>query len=338
MSGYVKLYSTIITSSIWLESHATLRVWITMLTLADRRGEVSGSIGGLAHIANVTREECVAALELFMSPDPDSRTPEHEGRRIEKIDGGWLVLNAEKYRDLRTETQVEWAERKKRWRDSKGQSGDNGDMSEDKRIASASASSSTSPVALSIGIDKKAEAEIKPPRVRFLEKFYHDATPERLAEVVRQLDQALNPEGVRVSKDLVVRANSDKHLNKVLSAVLREKPPKDHDKAIVFVLKKLGDPELDDRGRTVTEALSANQSVEDELLPVWDRLRRNAVEAWAKANAEEADSITVMVRRSLGRDQFGFEAKARMELTKAAGFPDFHVWLEQRQTAGANPR
>lgn len=146
-SGYVKLYSTIITSSIWLESHATLRVWITMLTLADRRGEVSGSIGGLAHIANVTREECATALDLFMSPDPDSRTPEHEGRRIEKIDGGWLVLNAEKYRDLRTETQVEWAEKKRIWREEQRKvaaSEDTPDTSEDKPTASSSATASTS--------------------------------------------------------------------------------------------------------------------------------------------------------------------------------------------------
>jgi hypothetical protein len=38
-----------------------------------------------------------------MSPDPDSRTPEHEGRRIEVIDGGWRLLNHEKYRAIRDE-------------------------------------------------------------------------------------------------------------------------------------------------------------------------------------------------------------------------------------------
>lgn len=140
-SGYVKLYGTILTSSIWLEPDATLRVWIAMLALADKNGEVSGSVGGLAHIANVSRADCETALAVFMAPDPDSRTADNEGRRIEKIEGGWRVLNAEKYRDMRSETQVEWAERKRAWREknSSGQSEDNEDMSEDKPIALASA-------------------------------------------------------------------------------------------------------------------------------------------------------------------------------------------------------
>lgn len=154
MKGYVKLYSTILTSSIWLESHSTLRVWITMLALADKNGEVSGSVGGLAHIANVSREDCEKALALFLAPDSDSRTTDNEGRRIEKIDGGWRVLNAEKYRDLRTETQVEWAEKKKKWReenqrktgvsDDTSTSEDTSDKSEDKPTASSSATASSS--------------------------------------------------------------------------------------------------------------------------------------------------------------------------------------------------
>jgi hypothetical protein len=43
------------------------------------------------------------AITTFLSPDPDSRTPEHEGRRIEVIDGGWRLLNHEKYRAIRDE-------------------------------------------------------------------------------------------------------------------------------------------------------------------------------------------------------------------------------------------
>lgn len=137
-----------------------------MLTLADKRGEVSGSIGGLAHIANVTREECETALTLFLAPDPDSRTPEHEGRRIEKIDGGWLVLNAEKYRDLRTETQVEWAEKKRVWREEQskkaGQSQDIGDVSEDKPTASSSATASTSALKEVVGAVARELEAIEP--------------------------------------------------------------------------------------------------------------------------------------------------------------------------------
>jgi hypothetical protein len=35
-----------------------------------------------------------------MAPDPDSRTPDHEGRRIEAIDGGWMLLNHGKFREI----------------------------------------------------------------------------------------------------------------------------------------------------------------------------------------------------------------------------------------------
>jgi uncharacterized phage protein (TIGR02220 family) len=55
-------------------------------------------VPGLAVIARVSTEECRAALATLSSPDPDSRTKEHEGRRIREVDGGWLLLNYAKYR------------------------------------------------------------------------------------------------------------------------------------------------------------------------------------------------------------------------------------------------
>lgn len=111
MSGFVKLYGELLTSSVWLEDDATLRVWIGLLVLADADGYVGASVGGLAHVCRVSREACSVALEKFMSPDPDSRTPDNEGRRIETADGGWRVLNAKKYRDLRSPKQIADAER-----------------------------------------------------------------------------------------------------------------------------------------------------------------------------------------------------------------------------------
>lgn len=110
-AGFVKLYGTILTSSIWLEPHSTLRVWIAMLATADEHGIVSASVGGLAHVSRVRKAECAKALETFLAPDEDSRTPDNDGRRIERVDGGWLILNHRKYRDLRTSKQVVDAER-----------------------------------------------------------------------------------------------------------------------------------------------------------------------------------------------------------------------------------
>ena len=97
--GFTKLFSSIVTSTIWEETNPTRIVWITMLAMADREGEVASSIPGLARTANVSLQDCETALRAFLGPDPYSRTKDFEGRRIEVIDGGWKLLNHAKYRD-----------------------------------------------------------------------------------------------------------------------------------------------------------------------------------------------------------------------------------------------
>ncbi len=99
MSGYTKLFGSIVGSTVWREALPTKVVWITMLAMSDEDGVVEGSIPGLAHLAGVTIEECEEALRILEGPDKYSRTPDHEGRRVEVIDGGWLILNRAKYRD-----------------------------------------------------------------------------------------------------------------------------------------------------------------------------------------------------------------------------------------------
>lgn len=97
---FTKLFSSITASTVWCEPDRTRLVWITMLAMADHAGRVHGSIPGLAHMARVPLEDCETALHTFLSPDPYSRTPDHEGRRIETIDGGWRLLNYAKHRGL----------------------------------------------------------------------------------------------------------------------------------------------------------------------------------------------------------------------------------------------
>lgn len=99
MAGWTKLFSSIVTSSVWCEDDKTFRAWIALLSLSDVEGIVEGSVPGLANLCRLTVPEMRAALEKLSSPDPDSRSPEHEGRRIEKIEGGWKVLNYAKYRE-----------------------------------------------------------------------------------------------------------------------------------------------------------------------------------------------------------------------------------------------
>lgn len=99
MSPFTKLDSSIIESSIWVEDDATLRVWIALLASCNADGFVAGSVPGFASKARVTVEQMIAAIDKFSSPDPHSRTPDNDGRRIEALEGGWVVLNYAKYRE-----------------------------------------------------------------------------------------------------------------------------------------------------------------------------------------------------------------------------------------------
>lgn len=102
---FTKLFSSITESTIWCEPSDTRVVWVTMLAMADRCGRIWGSVPGLANRAQVSLKATEEALQKFLSPDPYSRTPEHEGRRIEVIDGGWRLLNHEKYRAIRDDEE-----------------------------------------------------------------------------------------------------------------------------------------------------------------------------------------------------------------------------------------
>jgi hypothetical protein len=98
---FTKLSTGILDSTIWFAPDRTRLVWVTMLAMCDQWGRVLCSVPGLAHRARVPVEDAREAIASFLGPDPDSRTKDHDGRRIDEIDGGWRVLNHAKYRDLR---------------------------------------------------------------------------------------------------------------------------------------------------------------------------------------------------------------------------------------------
>jgi hypothetical protein len=97
--GYTKLFSDIVDSSIWDESAETCKVWVTLLALSNADGLVRGSVGWLAGKSRVTVKACELALKKFAAPDPKSRTPDNDGRRIEVLEDGWLILNYLLFRD-----------------------------------------------------------------------------------------------------------------------------------------------------------------------------------------------------------------------------------------------
>lgn len=78
-----------------------------MLLIADddQTGVVDMPVERLAARAGLSVAETKDALALLSSPDPDSSSPEHDGRRILPIrEGGrgWRLVNWEKYREIAT--------------------------------------------------------------------------------------------------------------------------------------------------------------------------------------------------------------------------------------------
>jgi hypothetical protein len=119
--NFTKLFSSITESTVWQEPDHVRLAWICLLAMADRRGRIWSSIPGLANRARITVDQAEDAIKRFLSPDIYSRTPDHEGRRIEPIDGGWRLLNHAKYRALRDdeEKRLKDAERQQRYRENK---------------------------------------------------------------------------------------------------------------------------------------------------------------------------------------------------------------------------
>ena len=109
---FTKLFSSLPESTVWCLPDSIRILWITMLAMADHAGRVFGSIPGLANRARISVEDAEKGLEMFMSPDRYSRTTDFEGRRIEVIDGGWRLLNYQRYREIRDDETIRESKRK----------------------------------------------------------------------------------------------------------------------------------------------------------------------------------------------------------------------------------
>ncbi len=117
--SYAKLHTSLLTSSLWTEDTETRIVWITLLCLADKHGEVQASIPGLAKVAGVSLEACEKAIAKFLSPDKYSRSRVMEGRRLQEIDGGWEIITYAKHRAMasKEDEKEKAAERQQRFRE-----------------------------------------------------------------------------------------------------------------------------------------------------------------------------------------------------------------------------
>jgi hypothetical protein len=113
--GFAKLYGDKIARSSLMDASIFARwLFVYLLACADSKGRYScQTIETLARAANLTPEQTAKAVKELESPDPHSASPEYEGRRISRVNGGWEILNYTKYRDYRTKRQIKDVERKR---------------------------------------------------------------------------------------------------------------------------------------------------------------------------------------------------------------------------------
>jgi hypothetical protein len=117
---YTKLYRSIFDGSLY-GKFEPLTTFMALLALADYHGEVDASPERIAGSLGCDVAFVLKGLKSLEAPDPHSRTPDENGRRIvrlcnengEKRAFGWRIVNYKKYRELRNseerrEYQRQW--------------------------------------------------------------------------------------------------------------------------------------------------------------------------------------------------------------------------------------
>jgi hypothetical protein len=85
-------------------------------------GIVRAAGAGIVRRSIVEPAEGLLALERLGAPDPGSRSEAYEGRRLVRVDGGYIVLNFQTYRDkdhTSTERSRRFRERERKLREAK---------------------------------------------------------------------------------------------------------------------------------------------------------------------------------------------------------------------------
>ena len=95
-----KIFEQIFDSSI-IEDRDVAYVFMSMIILSDEDGTLDITRPALARRINVDADTLDRALEVLEAPDPLSRSPEMDGRRIAQLDDhrawGWFVVNKKVY-------------------------------------------------------------------------------------------------------------------------------------------------------------------------------------------------------------------------------------------------
>lgn len=101
MSGYTPIFDSVFHGSL-CGKFPDLPLWLVLLALADKNGDIDCHPSYIATVSGISQDLVESCIARFCEPDPSSRTPDHDGRRLLPIDGrgfGWRVINHSKYRE-----------------------------------------------------------------------------------------------------------------------------------------------------------------------------------------------------------------------------------------------
>lgn len=119
---YAKLFASLYQGTLRGRSDEIL-VFTNLLAHTSAGGIVDKHFRAIADETGLSVDRVKSAIETLESPDPESRSPEHGGARIVRMDDhrawGWIVVNYEKYRSIKSEADRAEQNRlaQQRWRD-----------------------------------------------------------------------------------------------------------------------------------------------------------------------------------------------------------------------------
>ncbi len=113
--GFTKLDSGLIKSSLLAEPPETFKVFMVLLAICDSDGVSRASSVFLESVCRLPLAKVEEAIEKLSSKDPTSRSLAEDGARIRRVDGGYFIVNYQKYREW-TYSNSEEATRKREYR------------------------------------------------------------------------------------------------------------------------------------------------------------------------------------------------------------------------------
>ncbi len=106
---YGKLFKTMFEGSLVDAGWPAIVAFQQLIILADKEGVVDMTADAISRRTTIPLEIIMPGLAALEKPDPDSRTPDEDGRRIVRLsdtrDWGWRIVNYGHYRKIRSEEE-----------------------------------------------------------------------------------------------------------------------------------------------------------------------------------------------------------------------------------------